>query len=116
MTVMRLFVILGVLALSASAASAADAPNTGQDKQSYCINEKADFYPYVDGQTCRKGYQVAGGNCRLKDGRMTAVSKADCARMAGDVALPAPAARLTGETDKNAQPKAKPLTVQNPKP
>ena len=112
---MRFCVVLalGALALSAAAANAAD---PAQDKQSYCINDKADFYPYEDGQTCRKGYQVAGGNCRLKDGRMIAVAKADCARMAGDVALPAPAARLTGETETNAKPKAKPLTVQNPKP
>ena len=104
---------LMALALMATAAGAAD---TAQDKQSYCINDKADFYPYEDGQTCRKGYQIAGGNCRLKDGRMIAVAKAECARMAGDVALPAPAARLTGETETNATPKAKPLTVLNPKP
>lgn len=112
---MRLFLVsaLGVLILSATAAGAADA---AQDKQSYCINQNAEFYPYEDGQTCRKGYQVAVGNCRLEDGRMVAVTKADCARMAGDVALPAPAVRLTGETETNAKPKAKPLTVLNPKP
>ncbi|MHB1207331.1 MAG: hypothetical protein ACYCZX_17315 [Rhodospirillaceae bacterium] len=110
---MRLFLIsaLGILILSA--AGAADAAS---DKQSYCINQNAEFYPYEDGQACRKGYQVAGGNCHLKDGRMVAVTKADCARLEGDVALPAPAARLTGETETNAKPKAKPLTVLNPKP
>jgi hypothetical protein len=101
-----------ILAVSGQVAGAADAL---PDKPSYCINEKADFYPYEDGQTCRKGYQLAGGNCRLKDGRMIAVVKADCAKMAGDVALPVPAARLTGETDPKAPPQAKPLTVQNPK-
>ena len=112
---MRLSIILalGGLVLSAAAASAAD---TAQDKQSFCVNDKADFYPYEDGQICRKGYQVAGGNCRLKDGRLIAVTKAECTRMTGDLALPAPSARLTGETETNAVPKAKPLTIQNPKP
>lgn len=100
-------------ALLAAPAFAADAAN---DKQSYCVSAKADFYPYQDGQTCRAGYQVAGGNCRLKDARMIAVSKVECARQGGDVALPAPAARVTGDSDAKEPAKAKPLTVQNPKP
>ena len=112
---MRVVMVLGFCAAVVAAAPvfAAEAVN---DKPSYCINDQAEFYPYEDGQTCRKGYQLAGGNCRLKDGRMIAVAKAECGRLAGDVALPSPAVRLTGESDPNAKPKAKPLTVKNPKP
>ena len=108
----RSIMILGFCTVLAAPAMAADAVN---DKQSYCINANAEFYPYEDGQICRKGYQLAGGNCRLKDGRMIAVAKTECARLAGDLALPVPAARLTGD-DPAALPKARPLTVQNPKP
>lgn len=103
-----------VAALSLCAALPARAAET--DKQSYCVNGAAEFYPYVDGQACRKGYQIAGGNCRLQDARVVAVSKAECARMAGDVVLPLPAARLTGDGDPKQPATAKPLTVTNPKP
>lgn len=85
------------------------------DKPSYCVSDQADFYPYVDGQVCRKGYQIAAGNCRLKDARVLAVSKAECARLAGDVVLPLPAARLTGDGDPRQPAVAKPLTVNTPK-
>lgn len=85
------------------------------DKQSYCVNGAAEFYPYVDGQVCRKGYQIAGGNCRLKDARVIAVSKAECTRLEGDVVLPLPAARITGDGDPKQPATAKPLTVTNPK-
>lgn len=82
-------------------------------KPSYCINDQAEFYPYEDGRTCREGYQFAGGNCRLKDGRMIAVAKGAAASRA-TWRCPAPAVRTTGESDPNAKPKAKPLTVENP--
>jgi hypothetical protein len=36
--------------------------------------------------------------------------------MSGDLALPSPAARLTGEGDPKKPAKPEPLTVQNPKP
>src|SRR4051812_21301229 len=86
---MRPVVILAFCVCAAPAAFAADAgPDAANDKQSYCINANGEFSAYEDGQTCRKGYQLAGGNCRLKDGRMIAVTKTECARQAGDVALP----------------------------
>lgn len=86
------------------------------DKQSYCVNGQAEFYPYVDGQVCRKGFQIAGGNCRLKNASVVAVAKAECMRQGGDVVLPLPAARLTGDGDPREPATAKPLTVTNPKP
>lgn len=112
---MRVMMVVGFCAavLAAAPVLAADAAN---DKQSFCVNDKAEFYAYADGQTCRTGYQLAGGNCRLKDGRMVAVAKAECERLAGDLALPTPAVRLTGESTPNAKPAAKPLTVKNPEP
>lgn len=108
--------ISGLSLCAAVLAAPVFAADAAADKQSYCVSAKADFYPYQDGQTCRPGYQIAGGNCRLQDARMVAVTKAECARQGGEVALPAPAARLTGESDPKAPNTAKPLTVQNPKP
>lgn len=113
---MRLPVISALCVMSSLAAPAFAADAAANDKPSYCVNANADFYPYEDGQICRKGYQIAGGNCRLKDSRMIAVAKEECARQGGDVALPMPAARLTGDSDPKVPATAKPLTVQNPKP
>src|SRR5260370_38028087 len=52
-----------------------------------CVNRSADFYPYT-GEPCKSGYQLGSGNCRKTDGRMVAVSKAQCAALAGTVELP----------------------------
>ncbi len=116
MRIVMVFACCAAILAGAPAVAAEVKPAAKNDKPSYCINDKAEFYAYEDGQSCRKGYQVAGGNCRLKDGRMIAVAKDECARLAGDVALPSPAVRLTGESQPNAKPAAKPLTVKNPQP
>ena len=104
------------VAISAACGASIAAAQGVHDKPSYCVSQQADFYPYQDGQICRKGYQVAAGNCHLKDGTTVAVAKADCARMSGDVALPAPAALLNSDADPKQEPVAKPLTVKNPNP
>jgi len=104
---------LGVAAAVGLIGPARAASQSG--KPSYCVNDQATFYPYVEGQNCRSGYQLADGNCRLPSGEVIAVAKAECSRQAGEVVLPAPAARLTGEQDPKVPPAAKPLTVQNPK-
>jgi hypothetical protein len=95
------------------ASGGAMAADTG--KQSYCINDHADFYPYKEGQNCRSGYQIGDGNCRLKDGSVVAVNKAECTGRGGEVALPAPAALVTGDADPKKPVHPQPLTVQNPK-
>jgi hypothetical protein len=107
---MRLLIpvaLLGVIGVAQAAET---------EKPAYCVNQAAEFYPYRDGQNCKPGYQLAQGNCRLKDGRMLAIAKDECTRMSGDLALPSPAARLTGEGDPKKPAKPEPLTVQNPKP
>jgi hypothetical protein len=81
---MRLAVCLTVGLILASAAQAV----AQSDPQAYCVNsDSADFYPYT-GEPCKSGYQLGAGNCRQKDGRMVAVSREQCAAMAGRVELP----------------------------
>ena len=94
-----------------TAAVAADA----SQKQSYCVNDEGDFYPYQTGSNCKPGYQLTDGNCRLKDGRMIAVARSECQAQAGEVNLPAPAARFRNEPDPKAKPQPQPLTIQDPK-
>jgi len=110
---MRALVPLALLGLIL-AAPAARAAET--EKPAYCVNLAGDFYPYPDGGNCKAGYQLAQGNCRLKNGQLIAVNKAGCARMSGDLALPAPAVLFNDESDPNKPKGARPLTTRNPKP
>ncbi len=102
--------LLGLI-LAVPAAQAAET-----EKPAYCISQSGDFYRYNEGDNCKSGYQLAQGNCRLKDGKLLAVDKNECARMSGDLSLPSPAARLTGEGDPKKPNAPEPLTVKNPKP
>ena len=38
-------------------AAAQMAPQTSSDRQAYCVNRSADFYPYT-GEPCKSGYQL----------------------------------------------------------
>ena len=83
---MRLAVCLTMclmLILANAAQTDAQAPS---DPQAYCVNRDADFYLY-SGEPCKSGYQLGSGNCRKTDGRMVAVSREQCAAMAGTVEL-----------------------------
>jgi len=101
---MRTLFILGAcLILSTTANAATDSP-------SYCINQKGKFYPYKDGENCKKGYQVGPGNCRLPSGKVLAAVKEDCFRQSGSIQLPFPAVLTGPESAKPADPKPEPLT------
>ena len=102
------FALLGVV-LAIPAVQAAET-----EKPAFCVNQSGEFYPYRDGENCKPGYQLAQGNCRLKDGRLIAIDRGQCAQMSGDLALPTPSARFTGEGDPKKPNGAKPLTVRNP--
>ena len=65
-------------------AAAQMAPQTSSDRQAYCVNRSADFYPYT-GEPCKSGYQLGSGNCRKSDGRMVAVPREECLAQAGTV-------------------------------
>jgi hypothetical protein len=62
---------------------------TPSDRQAYCINRSADFYPYT-GEPCKSGYRLGSGNCRKSDGRMIAVPREECVAQAGTIELPSP--------------------------
>src|SRR5262252_8952557 len=78
--------IMCLMLMMANAALAEDA-QAPSEPQAYCVNRSADFYPYR-GEPCKSGYQLGSGNCRKNDGRMVAVSKEQCAAMAGTVEIP----------------------------
>ena len=71
-------------------------PPTSSDRQAYCVNRSADFYPYT-GEPCKSGYQLGSGNCRKTDGRMVAVPTEQCVAMAGTIELPFEPRRLRQE-------------------
>jgi hypothetical protein len=77
--------------------------------QSYCINKNADFYPYKQGENCKKGYQLAPGNCRLPTGKIVAAVKNECLSMTGTVELPFPPVLLRQEVGKPDDPVPEPL-------
>src|SRR5262252_759394 len=78
-----------VLILANAAQTGSQAPS---GPQAYCVNGSADFYPYT-GEPCKSGYQLGSGNCRKSDGRMVAVSREQCAAMAGTIEIPFEGAR-----------------------
>ena len=62
-------------------------PPTSSDRQAYCVNRSADFYPYT-GEPCKSGYQLGSGNCRKTNGRIVAVPREECLAQNGTVELP----------------------------
>jgi hypothetical protein len=68
-------------------AAAQMAPQTSSDRQAYCVNRSADFYPYT-GEPCKSGYQLGSGNCRKTNGGIVAVPREECLAQAGTVELP----------------------------
>lgn len=84
---MRLIACVTACLVPILADAAQMAPPTSSDRQAYCVNRSADFYPYT-GEPCKSGYQLGSGNCRKADGRVVAVSKEQCVAMGGLVALP----------------------------
>ncbi len=107
---MRTLLIAGscLLVVSTIVVPASAAVN---DAPSYCINQKGEFYPYVDGENCKRGYQVGPGNCRLPTGKVLAAVKEECFRQSGSIQLPFPAVLTGPESAKPADPKPEPLTL-----
>jgi hypothetical protein len=77
--------------------------------ESFCINKKAEFYPYKPGENCKSGYQLAPGNCRLPTGKIVAALKDECQRMTGSLELPFPPVLLQQEVGKPDDPAPEPL-------
>jgi hypothetical protein len=69
------------------AAAAQMAPQTSSDRQAYCVNRSADFYPYT-GEPCKSGYQLGSGNCRKTNGRIVAVPREEYLAQDGTIELP----------------------------
>jgi hypothetical protein len=86
-----LFGSLAALIASAACGAQESRPAPEASARSYCINAEADFYEYAGG-TCRSGYQLGPGNCRLSDGSFRAVSREACRELGGMIALPSPPA------------------------
>jgi len=84
---MRLVARLTLCLMPIMANAAQTDAQTPSDRQAYCVNRSADFYPYT-GEPCKRGYQLGSGNCRKSDGRMIAVPREHCFAMAGTVELP----------------------------
>ena len=84
---MRLIACVTACLVPILADAAQMAPPTSSDRQAYCVNRSADFYPYT-GEPCKSGYQLGLGNCRKTDGRIVAVPREQCVAMAGTVELP----------------------------
>jgi len=59
----------------------------GEGARNYCVNVQADFYEYQGG-TCRSGYRLGPGNCRLPDGSIRALLPAVCRERGGMQAMP----------------------------
>ena len=84
---MRLVARLTLCLMPIMANAAQTDAQTPSDRQAYCVNRSADFYPYT-GEPCKGGYQLGLGNCRKSDGRTVAVAREQCFAMAGTVELP----------------------------
>lgn len=83
----RLSMFLGaLLAAPAVAAPPAEKPS---EPQAYCINQKAEFYPYT-GENCKEGYQLGKHTCRKPDGQPVLLSWRECEAVSGNVELPFP--------------------------
>jgi hypothetical protein len=84
---MRLIACVTTCLVPILAGAAQMAPQTSSDRQAYCVNRSADFYPYT-GEPCKSGYQLGSGNCRKTNGRIVAVPREECLAQAGTVELP----------------------------
>jgi hypothetical protein len=84
---MRLIACVTTCLVPILPAAAQMAPETSSDRQAYCVNRSADFYPYT-GEPCKSGYQLGPGNCRTTNGRIVAVPREECLAQAGTVELP----------------------------
>ena len=84
---MRLIACVTACLLPILPAAAQMAPQTSSDRQAYCVNRSADFYPYT-GEPCKSGYQLGSGNCRKTNGRIVAVPREECLAQGGTVELP----------------------------
>jgi len=84
---MRLIACVTTCLVPILAAAAQMAPQTSSDRQAYCVNRSADFYPYT-GEPCKTGYQLGSGNCRKTDGRIVALPREACLAQDGTVELP----------------------------
>ena len=84
---MRLVARLTLCLMPIMANAAQTDAQTSSDRQAYCVNRSADFYPYT-GELCKSGYQLGSGNCRKTDGRIVAVPREECLAQAGTVELP----------------------------
>jgi hypothetical protein len=84
---MRLVACLTVCVIPVVANAAQTESQSPSDRQAYCVNRDADFYPYA-GEPCKSGYQLGSGNCRKADGHWAAVPREQCIAMAGTVELP----------------------------
>jgi hypothetical protein len=83
---MRLIACVTMCLVPILADAAPMAPQTSSDRQAYCVNGSADFYPYT-GEPCKSGYQLGSGNCRKTNGRIVAVPREECLAQAGTVEL-----------------------------
>ena len=81
---MRLIAYVTTCLVPILAAAAQMAPQTSSDRQAYCVNRSADFYPYT-GEPCKSGYQLGSGNCRKTNGGIVAVPREECLAQAGTV-------------------------------
>src|SRR5246127_1209833 len=84
---MRLVARLTLCLMPIMANAAQTDAQTPSDRQAYCVNRSADFYPYT-GEPCKSGYQLGSGNCRRTDGVIVAVPREECLAQAGTVELP----------------------------
>ena len=84
---MRLIACVTTCLVPILADAAQMAPQTSSDRQAYCVNRSADFYPYT-GEPCKSGYQLGSGNCRKTNGRIVAVPREECLAQDGTVELP----------------------------
>ena len=84
---MRLIACVTTCLVPILAVAAQIAPQTSSDRQAYCVNRSADFYPYT-GEPCKGGYQLGSGNCRKTNGRIVAVPREACLAQGGTVELP----------------------------
>ena len=84
---MRLIACVTACLVPILADAAQMTPPTSSDRQAYCVNRSADFYPYT-GEPCKSGYQLGSGNCRTTNGRIVAVPREECLAQDGTVELP----------------------------
>ena len=84
---MRLVARLTLCLMPIMANAAQTDAQTPSDRQAYCVNRSADFYPYT-GEPCKSGYQLGSGNCRETNGGVVAVPREECLAQNGTVELP----------------------------